>query len=141
MVIDRKSNRRSLPRLLLQTLRVFKEDEDATATGLLQQKTNLKFLGTVYLLREVLPILDHLSKTFQQGEVCLASIAPAIEYRPDQQREICLTVRDFRDAKYPSCLLTWRNTLRATDQKYQESEDKIVISYFSFFPYLQKSHL
>ena len=112
MVIDRKSNRRSLPRLLLQTLRVFKEDEDATATGLLQQKTKLKFLGTVYLLREVLPILGHLSKTFQQGEVCLASIAPAIEYRADpfgevgQQREICLTVGDFRDAKYPSCLLT-----------------------------------
>ena len=78
---------------LLQTLRVFKEDGDATATGLLQQTSNLKFLGTVYLLREVLPILGHLSKTFQQGEVCLASIAPAIEYIADrldeagQQRE------------------------------------------------------
>lgn len=125
MVIDRKSNRRSLPRLLLQTLRVFKEDEDATATGLLQQKTNLKFLGTVYLLREVLPILGHLSKTFQQGVVCLASIAPAIEYIADRLDEvgqqcehlgklkkIYLRVVDFRDAKYPSCLLTWRNSLR-----------------------------
>jgi len=71
----------------LQTLRVFKEDGDATATGLLQQTTNL-FLGTVYLLREVLPILGHLSKTFQQGEVCLASIAPAIEYIADRLDEV-----------------------------------------------------
>lgn len=69
---------------LLQTLRVFKEDGDAIATGLLQQTSNLRFLGKVYLLQEVLPIqnnvLGHLSKTFQQGEVCLASIAPVIEY-------------------------------------------------------------
>ena len=38
--------------------------------------------------------------------------------------------------------------LRATDQKYRESDDRIEISYFSFFPhnvyvvnYFQKSHL
>ena len=73
---------------LLQTLRVFKEDGDATATGLLQQTSNLKFLGTAYLLREVLPILGHLSKTFQQGEICLASIAPAIEYIADRLDEV-----------------------------------------------------
>ena len=70
---------------LLQTLQVFKEDGDATATGLLQQTSNLKFLGTVYLLREVLPVFGHLSKTLQQGEVCLASIAPAIEYIADKK--------------------------------------------------------
>ena len=43
---------------------------------------------TVYLLQEVLPILGHLSKTFQQGEVCLASIAPAIEYTADRLDEV-----------------------------------------------------
>ena len=74
---------------LVQTLRVFKESGDATATGLLQQTSNLKFLGTVYLLHEVLPILGHLSKTFQEGEVCLASIAPAIEYTADRLDDVC----------------------------------------------------
>ena len=48
----------------------------------------LKFLGMVYLLQEVLPILGHLSKTFQEGEACLASIAPAIEYTTDRLDEI-----------------------------------------------------
>ena len=42
---------------LLQTLRVFKESNDATAISLLHQISNLKFLGTVYLLHDVLPIL------------------------------------------------------------------------------------
>ena len=73
---------------LVQTLRVFKESGDATATGLLQQTSQLKFLGTVYLLKEVLPILSHLSKTFQEGEICLASIAPAIEYTVDRLDEV-----------------------------------------------------
>ena len=55
---------------------------------LLQQTSNLKFLGTVYLLQEVLPVLGHLSKTFPQGEVCLASIAPAVEYTADHLDEV-----------------------------------------------------
>ena len=55
---------------LTQTLRVFKETEgDSTATGLLQQTANIKFLSVVYLLHEVLPPLSHLSKAFQQGTV------------------------------------------------------------------------
>lgn len=69
---------------LLQTLRIFKEDGDSTATGLLQQTGNLKFISTVYLLHEVLPILGHLSKTFQEGEICLAEIKPALDYTIDR---------------------------------------------------------
>ena len=74
---------------MLQTLRVFKERGDATATGLLQQTSNLKFLGTIYLLQEVLRILGNLSKTFQEGEVCLKFIAPAIDYTADRLDEVC----------------------------------------------------
>ncbi|XP_048580041.1 zinc finger protein 862-like [Nematostella vectensis] len=73
---------------LLQTLRFFKESNDATATGLLKQTSKLKFIGTVYLLHEVLPILGHLSKAFQEGEVCFASIAPAIDYTMDQLDDV-----------------------------------------------------
>ena len=43
---------------LLQTLRIFEEDGDATATGLLSQIGNTKFLGAVYLLHKTLPQLS-----------------------------------------------------------------------------------
>lgn len=68
---------------LLQTIRMFKEQGDSTATGLLQQIGNLNFIGTVYLLHEVLLSLGHLSKTFQEGEICLAAIKPALDYTVD----------------------------------------------------------
>jgi len=37
-------------------LRVFRDSGDATAAGLLQQTRSLKFLATVFLLKDVLPI-------------------------------------------------------------------------------------
>ena len=70
---------------LLQTLPSFSKKMEMQ---LLQQTSSLKFLGTVYLLQEVLPILGDLSWTFPQGEVCLASIAPAIEYTADPLDEV-----------------------------------------------------
>lgn len=74
---------------LTQTLRVFKETEgDSTATGLLQQTANIKFLSVVYLLHEVLPPLSHLSKAFQRGTVSFSAIEPAIKYTTDQITEI-----------------------------------------------------
>lgn len=73
---------------LLQTLRVFKENGDSTATGLLQQIGNFKFISTVYLLHKVLPILGHLSKTFQEGEICLAAIKPALDYTIDRLEDV-----------------------------------------------------
>ena len=66
----------------------FFKDGHATATGLLKQTSNLKFVATVYLLQEVLPIIVHLSRTFQDREIHLASIAPAIEYTADHLDEL-----------------------------------------------------
>ena len=48
----------------LQTLRIFKENGDATATGLLSEIGNIKFLGAVYLLHKTLPQLSDLNKAF-----------------------------------------------------------------------------
>jgi len=56
---------------LTMVLKSFK-DGDATATGLLKQIGNVKFLGAVYLLHDVLPVLSHISKVFQEGEISLA---------------------------------------------------------------------
>ena len=36
----------------------------------------------------MLPILSHLSKTFQEGKICLAYIAPAIEYTVDRLDDV-----------------------------------------------------
>ena len=47
---------------LCPTLRVMKEDGNATVTGLLNTIGNIKFLAAVYLLHAVLPTLAHLSK-------------------------------------------------------------------------------
>ena len=65
-------------------LKYFKEDGNATATGLLKQIGNIKFVGMVYLLREVLPVLLHVSRIFQEGEISFAAIAPALEYSFDK---------------------------------------------------------
>ena len=71
---------------LLQTLRIFKEDGDATATGLplLTQVENIKFLGAVYLLHKTLPELSNLSKAFQKGAVSFAAVSPAVDYTLDE---------------------------------------------------------
>ena len=71
---------------LLQTLPIFKEDGDATATGLplLTQVENIKFLGAVYLLHKTLPELSNLSKAFQKGAVSFAAVSPAVDYTLDE---------------------------------------------------------
>ena len=68
---------------LTTVLKSFKdlEDGDDTATVLEQQIGNIKFLGAVYLLHEVLPVLSQISKVFRKGRFRLAvKIAPSIEY-------------------------------------------------------------
>ena len=61
---------------LTTVLKSFKEDGDTTATSLLKQIGNIKFLGAVYLLHDVLPVvlpvLSHISKVFQEGEISFA---------------------------------------------------------------------
>lgn len=64
---------------LMQTLRQFKET-DATAHGLLTRMNNVKFLGTVLLLNNILPHLNALSRLFQKDHTCYASIKPSLEY-------------------------------------------------------------
>lgn len=85
---------------LTQTLRVFKEPKgDSTATGLLQQIANIKFLSVVYLMHEVLPLLSHLSKAFQRGTVSFSAIEPAIKYTTDQITEIATEKRPLLQLK------------------------------------------
>lgn len=42
-------------------MKAINKDGDATATGLLKQIGNMKYLGMVYLLHDVLPVLSYVS--------------------------------------------------------------------------------
>ena len=63
----------------LQVFEIFKEN-DATACGLLMQTRNRKFIGTLYILKEILQNLAVLSKTLQQGELSFAGLPSAVSY-------------------------------------------------------------
>ena len=51
---------------LTQTLQNYNNERDPVAINLIKSK---KFLGAVYLLHEVLPILSHFSRAFQKGNI------------------------------------------------------------------------
>lgn len=63
---------------LMQTLQHFSE-ADAIAAGLLSKMRTPKFIGAIYILNQVLPVLTTLSKTFQKGTINFARITPAIK--------------------------------------------------------------
>lgn len=66
----------------LQTFEFFKE-EDATACGLLTQTRRHKFIGAIYILKEIFAPLVVLSKTLQQGALCFSGLPPAVSYKLD----------------------------------------------------------
>ena len=64
------------------------EPESALAGGLYKKMYSGYFLGTLYLLSEVLPILSTLSKTFQKGELSYTHIKGSINYAKDQLNQL-----------------------------------------------------
>ena len=67
---------------LLQTLNMF-QDSNAGACGFLQKLKQVKFLGTIYILPEVLPKLSALSKGFN-----FSAIPPALAHTKLQLKTI-----------------------------------------------------
>lgn len=72
---------------ILQTLRQLKET-NAVASGLLSKIDSSKFIGTIYILKEILPVLSNLSKNFQWGKVNFSHIQPSINYTLQKLTEI-----------------------------------------------------
>lgn len=72
---------------IVQTLRQLK-DNDAVACGLLSKIGSSKFIGTIYILKEILPVLSNLSKNFQRGQVNFSHIQPSINYTTTKLTEI-----------------------------------------------------
>uniref|UniRef100_UPI00358E7E09 zinc finger protein 862-like isoform X1 n=1 Tax=Myxine glutinosa TaxID=7769 RepID=UPI00358E7E09 len=84
---------------LTQTLRQLKEEGDPTATGLLAQVGTIQFISAVYLLSSILPILDHLSRSFQKGAISFASISPAIEFTLDSLKDVANEQKPLKQLK------------------------------------------
>ena len=75
---------------LMLTLKHF-EEQDAQASGLLGKMHNAKFIGVVTIMNHILPVLNRLSCTFQQGKVSFAHILPALEKCIDDLNKISQT--------------------------------------------------
>ena len=54
---------------LIHTFSYSLKDGDATSLGLFTKVKDVKFIGTAYILSEVLPHLSTISKAFQKGAV------------------------------------------------------------------------
>ena len=69
----------------------------------LHRKTNTtRFVGTIYMLNEVLPISSRLSLTFQQGKMAFANIKGGIERQKFDLDELLTTdsfLRDMEESK------------------------------------------
>ena len=62
-------------------LHTFQElEKDALAVGLLKKMKTVKFLGSIYILKEVVPCLTTLSKTFQAGALNFSHVGLAINH-------------------------------------------------------------
>lgn len=68
---------------LLQTL-AQSQSEDAMALGLLKKVKTMKFLGAIYMLKDVLPVLSNLSRVFQKDSFCFSSIIPEVNCAKDK---------------------------------------------------------
>ena len=62
---------------LMQTLIKLK-NSGALAAGLLQKMHDVKFIGVVVIMKNMLPVLNKLSCAFQHGQVSFAHMIPAI---------------------------------------------------------------
>ena len=85
---------------VLQTLGQLKDD-DAVACGLLSKVKTAKFIGAIYILNAVLPILSSLSKTFQKGTINFSYIKPSIDYTISKLNEVMQAKSPILDLKDP----------------------------------------
>ena len=68
---------------IIETLEQLKtEPTGRAADGLLKRMKKVKFIGTIYILHDVLPVLSQLSKRFQRGNVNFSHLLPAIKATP-----------------------------------------------------------
>lgn len=72
---------------LVQTLNDL-SDSDPAANGLLQKLNSPHFVGLLFILHAILPILGKISRIFQKGYVNFASIRPTLDSAISELRQI-----------------------------------------------------
>ena len=65
--------------------------DDATAVGLLSKMKAVKFLGILYILKSVLPILSRLSKQFQADQFHFSMVVPATMSAIESLKKVSMT--------------------------------------------------
>ncbi|XP_070552438.1 zinc finger protein 862-like [Ptychodera flava] len=74
---------------IVPVLRALEElQSDAVSFGLFKKMRTVKFIGAIYILREVLPVLAQLSKAFQRDTINYAHLEPLIKYTKDKLSDI-----------------------------------------------------
>lgn len=63
---------------ILLTLQELDESNDVTAGGFLKKMKTIKFIGVIYILNDILPVLSQLSKAFQKGTINFSQINPQV---------------------------------------------------------------
>lgn len=115
---------------LMRTLRLL--ESDATACGLLKKIHCPKFVGCVYILKHILPVLSQLSKTFQRGCVNFSHISPAINHAKYKLQDIVderLPLKQFKQDLEAKGKLA---TLELTPTEFQfQQQEQLLLRYVS----------
>ena len=93
-----KSLKQDYPAVLTTLKTLDEEHHDAAAKGLFMHLNTFKFIGTIYILNQVIPILDSVSKTFQKGSVTFSHIAPNVVYAKMKLEQEALSHKAISDA-------------------------------------------
>jgi hypothetical protein len=87
---------------LLEAMKTLgKENNGAKAIGIVKKIDNIEFVGTLCLLKNMLPISTTLSKTFQINPLNFSRLTPAILKAKEKIREVAndrRVVTQLRDA-------------------------------------------
>lgn len=67
------------------------KEKDVVATGLIKTMKSIRFVANIFILKEMLPFLAKLSKTFQAGTVNYSCIEPYLQEVKDTLRNRNLT--------------------------------------------------
>ncbi len=118
---------------ILLTLGAEQFENDATAWGLLTKMRSIKFIGTIYILKEVLPILSNVSKCFQANQVSFARLVPAIECAKDELNKVATSLSPILklkdDLTANGRLHIVRKDLTKCSEETDASEDEIISAF------------
>jgi len=83
---------------LVQTLNELSES-DTAAYGLLKRMNEAHFVGLVFILHAILPILGRISRLFQKGYVNFSAVSPTLECAISELKEISESKSPINAAK------------------------------------------